>query len=49
MKILLFIFLVGCASRPDGKIYNHDEEQDLGCYGRVGGRWGYCDALKGNK
>lgn len=47
--IILFLFLVGCASHPDGRMYNHDEEQDLDCYAKFGGQWGFCDATRGNK
>lgn len=43
IRLLVVFFLTGCYSMPGPHMYNIDKEQDLMCYAKFGGQWGYCD------
>ena len=40
--VILSLIMTSCYTDPVRQ-FNNDEKQDLSCYNKYGGRWGYCD------
>ena len=43
--IIIILMLTGCGYEPIRE-FNLDDTQDGSCYGKFGGRYGYCDVTR---
>lgn len=42
LVVIVMVIATSCSSLEHGP-YNRDKEQDLQCYSRFGGQYGFCD------